>query len=143
MTPDEINQAVEEYLYSLKKAQEGWIPWQRDDREKLFGGGYSFGLWIFKDRNGDLKSMNFETKEQLEKYVPDARNFCGDLNACHEMENIITSDGETGYKYDMFLYMITGAFDQGSGNVNFMKLWHATARQRAEAFLKTVGKWRE
>lgn len=64
--------------------------------------------------------------------IPD---FCGDLNAMHEAEKVLTDDQyHTGYK--QALASLVGL----SGN---MRVPSATARQRAEAFLRTIGKWKE
>lgn len=57
------------------------------------------------------------------KHTP---NYCTDLNAMHEAEQIIM---DTDLFFDYCLH--TGP------------LLRATARQRAEAFLRTLGKWEE
>jgi hypothetical protein len=62
--------------------------------------------------------------------IPD---FSGDLNEMHEAEKVLTGK-QQGYYWDHLQYIIT---DDG-----FEQL-HATARQRAEAFLRTLGKWEE
>lgn len=71
----------------------------------------------------------------------DCPDFLNDLNAMHEAEKRIVEEAERGYRYDMMLYMVVQANEEGM--TNFMKLWHATAAQRAEAFLRTIGKWIE
>jgi hypothetical protein len=68
-------------------------------------------------------------------------NFCRDLNAMHEAEKALLADADTGYQYDMELNGVCECWEDGV--MNYMKLWHSTARQRAEAFLRAVGKWRE
>ena len=55
--------------------------------------------------------------------IPD---YCGDLNAMHEAENVLDETQAEDYEE------LLGAYG-----------FHATARQRAEAFLRTVGKWEE
>jgi hypothetical protein len=60
------------------------------------------------------------------KYAPD---YCKDLNAMHEAEIILTAD--QWYKYDSMMPL------------RDPQKIHATAKQRAEAFLKTIGKWEE
>jgi hypothetical protein len=65
--------------------------------------------------------------------VPDYLN---DLNAMHEVER--SADYHVG-DYCRFLQLVTSG-----GNVENMtnyNLLHASASQRAEAFLKTLGKW--
>lgn len=54
-----------------------------------------------------------------------AKNYCNDLNAMAEAENICINTPSLDEEYYHFI------------NRNF----RATARQRAEAFLKTLGKW--
>ena len=54
-------------------------------------------------------------------------NYCGDLNAMHEAENTCINTAKLKAEYCRLI------------NRNFQ----ATARQRAEAFLRTLGKWEE
>lgn len=64
------------------------------------------------------------------KHIPD---YCNDLNAMHEAEKILddeTTENVTGSYYSYVdLLWLNGGFS-------------ATARQRAEAFLKAIGKWK-
>lgn len=53
-----------------------------------------------------------------------------DLNAMHEAEKLFNCPE----LYDGNLIKVCGGVEY---------LWHATARQRAEAFLRTIGKWEE
>jgi hypothetical protein len=61
--------------------------------------------------------------------IPD---YCADLNAMHEAEKVLTDD-----QREVFYPRNLGAW-QSPFNVIY-----APARQRAEAFLRTVGKWEE
>jgi hypothetical protein len=59
-------------------------------------------------------------------------NYCTDLNAMHEAESVLTEhQNESIYPRNL------GAWR------NPTKPIYATARQRAEAFLRTLGKWEE
>ena len=60
-------------------------------------------------------------------------NYCSDLNAMHEAERVLNADA-LFEEYYLMLYETTRS-----------TRWPvcATARQRAEAFLKTLGKWEE
>lgn len=58
-----------------------------------------------------------------------APNYPSDLNACHEMEKVLTYEQICDYGDWL------PKDDWG--------LIHATAAQRAEAFLRTIGKWEE
>jgi hypothetical protein len=60
-------------------------------------------------------------------------NYCEDLNAMHEAEKMLDSD-ELFRGYYLALYDITKSTRCPV---------HATARQRAEAFLRTIGKWED
>ena len=67
----------------------------------------------------------------FDEEIPDYLN---DLNAMHEAEKVLTGYEQT-VTYSDNLMKIVGyhTFDSA----------HATAAQRAEAFLRTVGKWKE
>ena len=63
-------------------------------------------------------------------WVTNCPNYCSDLNAMHEAEKVLTEhQNESIYPRNL------GAWR------NPTKPIYATARQRAEAFLKTLGKW--
>ena len=58
-----------------------------------------------------------------------------DLNACHEFEGKLIALGPPALDtYEIFLLAICTR----AGN----RIFRATAAQRCEAFLKTIGKWR-
>lgn len=56
-------------------------------------------------------------------------NYCNDLNAMHEAEKLLIKNHNlwTNYYYSIGATIVL----------------HATARQRAEAFLRTIGKWQQ
>jgi hypothetical protein len=60
-------------------------------------------------------------------------NYCNDLNAMHHAEKALNSD-HIFQKYYLALYDIT---------LSTRWLMCATASQRAEAFLRTLGLWEE
>ena len=67
-----------------------------------------------------------------------AKDYCRDLNAMHEAEKVLTPKEEDVYFFT--LKHIAGDliwYRTASRN------YRATARQRAEAFLRTLGKWEE
>lgn len=81
---------------------------------------------------GQHPSCPDERNEYYDYPIPDC---CHDLNAMHEAEKVMSDDQyHTGYKQT--LASLVGL----SGN---MRVPSATARQRAEAFLRTIGKWKE
>ncbi len=59
-------------------------------------------------------------------------DFLHDLNAMHEAEKVLTSEQVTSYVYSL-----------ESMNDRWSTPAFATAAQRAEAFLRTIGKWEE
>lgn len=68
-------------------------------------------------------------------------DYCGDLNAMHEAESQLdTRDRLRKSGYADTLYQLSGHPLEGG---NRWYLLHATPRQRAEAFLRTIGKWVE
>lgn len=62
--------------------------------------------------------------------VPD---FCNCLNAMHEAEKVLIAVQHIAF--DRWLQKAVDKTNTWS--------WHATARQRAEAFLRALGKWEE
>lgn len=72
------------------------------------------------------------TQHGVDCTCPELWDWCNDLNAMHEAEKVLL-DWEG---YVSALAKVTGAED--SCGRDFMS---APARQRAEAFLRTLGKW--
>ena len=71
------------------------------------------------------------------KHLPDYLN---DLNAMHCAEEMLTDDQWVEYRENIRTVVL--------GPVRYVSQWckadiHSTARQRAEAFLRTIGKWKE
>ena len=86
------------------------------------------GVWD----NFWISPSGAEFREEDRKSIPDYLN---DLNAMHEAERIL--DGYMMLKYASELLAVIGG---GSGCFSHI---HATAAQRSEAFLRTLGKWEE
>jgi hypothetical protein len=70
------------------------------------------------------------------KYKQWYPNFATDLNAMHDAEKVL--NGLDKWRYALRLTEVTQS--QSSDDMSF---FCATARQRAEAFLRTLGKWEE
>ena len=67
-------------------------------------------------------------------------DFSNDLNAMHAAEEILTPDNCLRMERELSKTCgVAGGI--GSGTLSEM-VWHCSARQRAEAFLRTLGKWR-
>lgn len=78
--------------------------------------------------DGSLAGRSWVAPDGVGRNLPDYLN---DLNACHEMEKVLTSN--QWLMYDEHIYIIRVNELRGG--------MHATADQRAEAFLRTIGKW--
>lgn len=84
------------------------------------------GKWLIRSWN---KKASFKSPDVLSE-LPDVTN---DLNACHEMEKVGQS-------------LVIGFWTAYNAGLNIAKcdrLAHATAAQKCEAFLRTIGKWYE
>ena len=79
--------------------------------------------------------------------IPD---FCNDLNAMHEAEKVLYADQLVDYVkhlaaiHPLFCVDVLDDRDPaGDWHFEMTRLITATAAQRAEAFLRTIGKWEE
>jgi hypothetical protein len=93
---------------------------QNDDTDDTF--------WWIHSADGDEFPYSIIGDLQLPNYL-------NDLNAMHEAEKVL--DDSQLIAMDEYLSRI---FKPKPG---FKLLWQATAAQRAEAFLRTLGKWVE
>ena len=66
-------------------------------------------------------------------------NYCSDLNAMHDAENWIIANKSRLWLFQDYAQNLSKTF-QRLGLDGYI---HSTARQRAEAFLRTIGKWKE
>lgn len=82
--------------------------------------------WKSIGREKNLPLYGWISPGPLEE-IPD---YCNDLNAMHEAEKVLTNIQREHYRTEL-VYQYSG------GDI------FATAAQRAEAFLRTIGKWKE
>ena len=80
----------------------------------------------------DWKAAGINGQHPTEPWTDVIPDYPQDLNAMHEAEKVLTREQEKEYAYQ--LEAACCPLEYG---------WHATAAQRAEAFLKTIGKWEE
>lgn len=80
--------------------------------------------------SGKLMGYKTEEWEQLPNYT-------ADLNACHEFEKTVMLNSHTRLNYLSWL-----GWENDYASTVFACV-HATARQRCEAYLRTLGKWIE
>lgn len=79
-------------------------------------------------------------------WMPDAPpDYLNDFNAIHEAEKMLPLE-KLGL-YAMWLCRVCGILQRVNTTNKFLELhnyiWHATALQKAEAFLRTIEKWKE
>lgn len=88
--------------------------------------GWQFGHTFAINPSGELVSHNS---------IPD---YCNNLNAMHEAEKVLRKKRVRSYALTLAQVLDTSpTVDLDDQFLNI----HATARQRAEAFLRTLGKW--
>lgn len=75
--------------------------------------------------------------------IPRYPDYLLDLNAMHEAEKTFNGNHQRIARYQDALIKVIGV--TGFGPFGTIENWllHATAAQRAEAFLRTIGKWEE
>lgn len=69
-------------------------------------------------------------------------DYLNDLNAMFAAEETLTDEQRRDYAHRLGLMVGPRGYDEWSGLYDFY-LTHLTAAQRAEAFLKTIGKWED
>jgi hypothetical protein len=89
---------------------------------------YHEDLWVDPDFSGDPDGFS-------ELQCGDLPDYHSDLNAMHEAEAILTE------KQRLFYHVNLMKLQKADFVAGFWFLIHATAAQRAEAFLRTIGKW--
>jgi len=65
-------------------------------------------------------------------------NYCENLKLMHEAEKILTAD-----QFEQYRWVLWDICKQLTVKEWYRAHLSATARQRAEAFLKTIGKWED
>lgn len=119
MTNLKINKAIAEHL--------GWKELDFHlDGKRILGDRPSF-------KNGKIVSYT------VDQYVPD---YCNDLNAMHEAEKHVFDFDRFGDELAKVVLGYTGTPEDITLNYwALQRVTHANGRQRAEAFVKTIGKW--
>jgi DUF1365 family protein len=77
------------------------------------------------------------TVNKIDCTYPELWDWCNDLNAMHEAEKVLAPKNWDRFSEKWWNYCKYLRRDDAD------KAIHATARQRAEAFLRTLGKWEE
>lgn len=114
--------------------------------------------WAYKeDSSGGSICFQAEFKDQVEKWLADLPegswakdykpkpyykypNYCEDLNAMREAEAVLKDKEPREYAFRLLCQLCDGAATDLSEHFDLI---HASARQKAKAFLKALGKWKE
>lgn len=72
-------------------------------------------------------------------FVSDLPDYLNDLNAMHEVEKMLNIDQKL--KYVEILRSFDGSVSRKHSPLTWIYAHIATAAQRAEAYLRTIGKW--
>ena len=139
MSEDEINRAIAEHI----GADDRWLIVKRGYFYKPHGHGYTScecNAWVLP-LAGAKKHEYLIGDEKVTLRKAAIPNYCCDLNAMHEAEKAAFGGSNLWEKFQFKLLDAVGASGMSSLD-GITLLLQATARQRAEAFLRTVGKWR-
>jgi hypothetical protein len=130
MNPKEINETIAEFCGTLK-----W-------RQRI-SSGFDVDYLFSHSKDTLLKKVAAHEREGLGAWAVDGEpeaynsiNYFEDLNAMHEAEKKLDD-----VKQNRMADSLRGVL--GFHSHSYFDLMHATARQRAEAFLRTIGKWKE
>lgn len=89
----------------------------------------------------DYTMLGLRRDQQPDEDPASIPNYLSDLNAMHEAEGALYPN--TPNKYIDTLKEVCGAVDPENGKLSVWMIARATAAQRAEAFLRTIGKWKD
>lgn len=115
MTPEQINRAIAEHC--------GWHH------------------FISNDEYGNARALRPYEEAKTGCVFTDIPNYNGDLNAMHEAEKELPD--EAAGVYEGHIYEVCKVQPDTIFASDLRKVICATAAQRAEAFLRTVNKWKE
>lgn len=122
MTDTEINIAIA-----------GACGWRKTKELRKCEGGY----------DAEIEFEFWHSPDGMSARTPWYPDYCHDLNAMHGVEKCVDADLAHGWRYWTTLAEILCADEQTETWQHYRVLIHATARQRAEAFLRVKGLWKE
>jgi hypothetical protein len=93
---------------------------------------------IYIESLGLCKGKHENSRVEYDSGHSSLPDYLNDLNAIHEAEKVLTEDQRIAYSDHT--YDIACEEQDTTGNWRWLSL---TATQRAEAFLRTLGKWEE
>ena len=95
---------------------------------------------IFIESLGLCKGKHENSRVQYDSGHLSLPDYLNDLNAMREAEKVLLIDDQQRVYVDTLVWLNNG----GNSSIRFHGRWAAataTATQRAEAFLRTIGKW--
>lgn len=107
---------------------------QRIAIAKNVGWKYIMGDWVAPDATS-LRIKRTASDCDTYTYPPDYLN---DLNAMHEVEGAMVSS-----QWMEFEWQLTQVIERQHSDAYLRHFINATAAQRAEAYLRTIGKWKD
>lgn len=141
MKDEEINVAIAEYVVS----QLGLTPFQQPKGTEGYKCDLS-GLWILMDSNGRFRGPNYPSPEEafaglIREYSK--KNYAGDLNAMHEARKSLCLPLQSKFYDELFVVVKRRCAINIDNDSVWLLCIDASSNERAEAFVRTVGKWKE
>jgi len=133
VTEQEINVAIAEVCGVKPRVNGYYCKHPTEDRILMQSENRQGCVDFIQRQSSDSEYKKFIVVEDLQ--FPDYAN---DLNAMHDAEESLTQEQRQS--------VATWICDSQAENGYEMRYWdvyHATAAERAEAFLRTIGKWQE
>lgn len=96
-----------------------------------------------RTRNGNGKHWNHPNPNQKATVRYKPWNYLTNLNAMHQAERVLQAQNRYWPDYIYELSQLFPPLLKGEDKTNWSQMCHATAAQRAEAFLRAVKKWRD
>jgi len=98
-------------------------------------------IWSFTGTHGD--EVWWSHANGVSKLRDNPPDYLSDLNAIHEVEKVLRTNPDYMRLHAWNVYCQHLGFYLTDRNVYDNNCIHTTAAQRAEAFLRTIGKWVE
>ena len=95
--------------------------------------------WTKCYKGCDGKTWRLPDDSGCQQSLPD---YCNDLNLMHEVEKGLDDAIHKVYRRELRFVTGCGASTTTELELDNRRFFDATARQRAEAYLRTIGKWK-
>jgi hypothetical protein len=115
-----------------------WVLWGKNSIRITAPSGYKSNEWRTSEPDNSQTLPRYgDLIESVEHWCGGLPDYLDDLNACHEMEKYL----RPGQYPEYVSLLCKNTFDRNDAVLTSVALFHATAAQRAEAFLRAIGKW--